>query len=82
MARCTCENHNNLLGKVAGVDGLKTGYTGGAGYCLSATAERDGRRVIAVIRDSFGPYGQFDTGRARDLKAIELIERRVRRPSG
>ncbi|MEO6995376.1 MAG: D-alanyl-D-alanine carboxypeptidase family protein [Lacunisphaera sp.] len=67
-------NHNNLLGKVAGVDGLKTGYTAGAGYCLSATAERDGRRVIAVIMGSFGPNGQIDKGRTRDLKAIELIE--------
>ncbi|HEY4248428.1 MAG TPA: D-alanyl-D-alanine carboxypeptidase family protein [Lacunisphaera sp.] len=67
-------NHNNLLGKVAGVDGLKTGYTGGAGYCLSATAERDGRRIIVVIMDSFGPNRQIDMGRARDRKAIELIE--------
>lgn len=67
-------NHNNLLGKVTGVDGLKTGYTAGAGYCLSATAERDGRRVIAVIMGSFGPNGQIDKGRTRDLKAIELIE--------
>lgn len=68
-------NHNNLLGKVAGVDGLKTGYTVGAGYCLSATAERNGRRVIAIIMGSFGPGGQIDKGKARDLKAIELIER-------
>lgn len=67
-------NHNNLLGKVSGVDGLKTGYTAGAGYCLSATAERDGRRVIAVIMGSFGPNGQIDRGRTRDLKAIELID--------
>ncbi len=67
-------NHNNLLGKVAGVDGLKTGYTGGAGYCLSATAQRDGRRIIAVIMDALGPNGQIDKGRARDRKAIELIE--------
>lgn len=67
-------NHNNLLGKVAGVDGLKTGYTAGAGYCLSVTAERDGRRIIAVIMNSFGPNGQIDMGRARDRKAIELIE--------
>ncbi len=69
------KNHNNLLGKVAGVDGLKTGYTLGAGYCLSATAERNGRRVIAVIMGSFGPNGAIDKGKARDLKAIELIER-------
>ena len=69
------KNHNNLLGKVAGVDGLKTGYTASAGYCLSATAERRGRRVIVVIMGSFGPNGQRDLGKTRDLKAIELIER-------
>ena len=31
-------NHNHLLGTIAGVDGLKTGFTNGAGFCLSATA--------------------------------------------
>lgn len=69
------ENHNKLLGKVAGVDGLKTGYTVGAGYCLSATAQRNGRRIIAVIMGSLGPNGQIDKGRARDLKTVELLER-------
>ncbi len=69
------ENHNKLLGKVAGVDGLKTGYTEGAGYCLSATAERNGRRLIVVVMGSFGPGGQKDLGRTRDLKAVELLER-------
>lgn len=68
-------NHNKLLGKVAGVDGLKTGYTRGAGYCLSTTAERNGQRVIVVIMGSFGPGGQVDMGRSRDSKTIELIER-------
>ncbi len=68
-------NHNKLLGKIAGVDGLKTGYTNGAGYCLSATAERNGRRLIVVIMGAFGPGGQIDKGRARDLKTIDLIER-------
>lgn len=67
-------NHNNLLGKIAGVDGLKTGYTQLAGYCLSVTAERNGRRIISVIMGSFGPGGQIDKGRARDIKAMELIE--------
>jgi D-alanyl-D-alanine carboxypeptidase (penicillin-binding protein 5/6) len=71
----TMDNHNKLLGKVGGVDGLKTGYTAGAGYCLSATAERDGRRVISVIMGSFGPGGQVDKGKTRDLKAIEHLER-------
>ncbi|ATC65068.1 D-alanyl-D-alanine carboxypeptidase [Nibricoccus aquaticus] len=69
------DNHNKLLGRVAGVDGLKTGYTKAAGYCLSATAERNGRRLIVVIMGSFGVGGQIDTGRSRDLKTIELIER-------
>lgn len=32
-----------------GVDGLKTGYTDQAGYCFTATAERDGRRLISVV---------------------------------
>lgn len=61
-------NHNRLLGKVAGTDGLKTGFTNSAGFCLSATAERDGRRVIAVIMGS-------PASKTRDLQAIDLIER-------
>jgi D-alanyl-D-alanine carboxypeptidase len=69
------KNHNNLLGKVAGVDGLKTGYTEGAGYCLSTTAERNGHRLIVVVMGSFGPGGQHDLGKTRDIKAIELLER-------
>ena len=42
-------NHNKLLGKVIGVDGIKTGYTLDAGYTLAASAIRDGRRLIAVV---------------------------------
>jgi D-alanyl-D-alanine carboxypeptidase (penicillin-binding protein 5/6) len=61
-------NHNNLLGKVAGVDGLKTGFTNGAGFCLSATAQRDGRRVLVVMMGS-------PTSKIRDLKVSELLER-------
>ncbi|MEO5958429.1 MAG: D-alanyl-D-alanine carboxypeptidase family protein [Opitutaceae bacterium] len=72
------ENHNKLLGKVAGVDGLKTGFTDAAGYCTSITAERNGRRLIVVIFGAFGANGQHDLGRWRDLKAIELLERGFR----
>lgn len=41
---------NTLLetGSFAGIDGLKTGSTAGAGYCFTATASRNGRRMIAV----------------------------------
>jgi D-alanyl-D-alanine carboxypeptidase (penicillin-binding protein 5/6) len=66
-------NHNKLMGKVDGVDGLKTGYTASAGYCLSATALRNNRRVIVVIMGSFGPQGHIDRGASRDRKTIELL---------
>lgn len=42
-------NRNPLLGTSAGVDGLKTGHTETAGYGLTASAERDGRRLIVVV---------------------------------
>ena len=69
------DNHNKLLGKVNGVDGLKTGYTVGAGYCLSATALRNGHRVIVVIMGSFGKNGEIDKGHSRDLKTADMIEK-------
>lgn len=45
-------NHNRLLGRVPAVDGLKTGYTGKAGFCLTATATQQGLRLIAVVMGS------------------------------
>jgi len=62
-------NHNHLLGKIQGMDGLKTGFTNGAGFCLSATVMRNGRRIIVVVMDSPDP-------RTRDLKVVpDLITR-------
>ncbi|WP_438480917.1 D-alanyl-D-alanine carboxypeptidase family protein [Oleiharenicola lentus] len=61
-------NHNKLINRVAGVDGLKTGFTQAAGFCIAATAQRDGRRVIAVVMGS-------PDAKTRDLKTIDLIER-------
>jgi D-alanyl-D-alanine carboxypeptidase len=69
------DNHNKLLGKIAGVDGLKTGYTESAGYCISATAQREGRRIIAVVMGAFGHNRTIDKGQARDFKTMELLER-------
>jgi len=42
-------NRNELLIQDKSVDGLKTGHTDAAGYCLSASAKRNDRRLIAVI---------------------------------
>ena len=45
----TQRNRNELLFRDPFVDGLKTGYTEAAGYCLIATAQRDGRRLLAIV---------------------------------
>ncbi len=42
-------NTNKLVKTYKGITGLKTGFTSGAMYCLSATAERDGMELIAVV---------------------------------
>lgn len=60
--------HNGLLGAVPGCDGLKTGWIRDSGYCIAATAQRDGARVIAVVMGSA-------TKQARDAKATELLAR-------
>ncbi len=58
--------HNNLLGVVEGVDGLKTGYIRAAGFSIVATAERDGRRIVLAILGSASKT-------VRDQKAKELV---------
>lgn len=46
------KNHNKLLWRVDGADGVKTGYTKAAGRILVSSAVRDGRRLIAVTIDA------------------------------
>jgi len=43
------ENSNELLGTYAGLEGVKTGWTRGAGYCLAASAHRDDVGLVAVV---------------------------------
>ncbi len=45
----TIGNHNHLLGRVDGVDGIKTGYTRASGFNLLTSVHRDGRSLIAVV---------------------------------
>jgi D-alanyl-D-alanine carboxypeptidase (penicillin-binding protein 5/6) len=45
-------NRNNLLWRDPAVDGLKTGHTQAAGYCLASSATRDGMRLISVVLGS------------------------------
>jgi serine-type D-Ala-D-Ala carboxypeptidase (penicillin-binding protein 5/6) len=43
------ENRNGLLGKDPSVDGLKTGHTASAGFCLASSANRNGMRLVSVV---------------------------------
>jgi D-alanyl-D-alanine carboxypeptidase len=61
-------NHNHLLGSVAGVDGIKTGYTRASGFNLVTNVERDGRHVIAVVMGG-------KTASSRDAHMRELISK-------
>ena len=64
-------NHNSLLGRVQGVDGLKTGYIDEAGYNIALTAERGGTRFIAVI---LGAPAEYGGDRIRDADGERLLE--------
>ena len=52
-------NTNKLLKSYSGITGLKTGTTGKAGVCISASAERDGLRLIAVVLGSASGKDRF-----------------------
>ncbi len=43
------ESKNPLLGRIDGADGLKTGFTDGAGYCFTGSATQHGRRLVMVV---------------------------------
>ena len=58
-------NTNKLVRYYEGCTGLKTGYTSEAGYCMSATAEKDGMELIAVIM-----HGGTSDKRNEDAKAL------------
>ena len=52
-------NTNKMVRFYSGCTGLKTGYTSGAGYCLSSSAERDGMALIAVVMGSATSQDRF-----------------------
>jgi D-alanyl-D-alanine carboxypeptidase (penicillin-binding protein 5/6) len=60
----TQPNRNRLLWRDPTVDGMKTGYTDGAGYCLVSSAVRDGMRLIAVVMGGKSPRIRNDAAQA------------------
>ena len=67
-------NHNNLLGQVKGVDGIKTGYTEASGYNLTSSVRRDEKHIVAVV------LGGTSNG-ARDARMRQLIEAHISQAS-
>ncbi len=65
--RGTFHSQNDLLRTLAGAEGLKTGFTCGAGYNVVASAMRDGHRIIAVV---LGEQRREE----RSAKATDLLE--------
>ena len=52
-------NTNKMVRFYTGCTGLKTGFTSGAGYCLSASAQRDGMELVAVVMGSATSQERF-----------------------
>lgn len=57
-------NTNKLVRFYDGTTGLKTGYTSTAGYCLSASAERNGMELIAVVLHGASSTDRFESAKA------------------
>ncbi|MBZ8132358.1 D-alanyl-D-alanine carboxypeptidase [Afifella sp. IM 167] len=64
----TYRNTNHLLGKVRGVNGIKTGYIRASGFNLVTSVEREGRHIIAVVMGG-------RTGASRNRHMVDLIHR-------
>jgi D-alanyl-D-alanine carboxypeptidase len=62
------DNHNRLLDRYEGADGVKTGYIRASGFNLAASARRAGHRLIGVVMGASSPQ-------ARDLHMMGLLER-------
>ncbi|WP_341989822.1 serine hydrolase [Azorhizobium sp. AG788] len=62
----TIGNHNRLLGRIEGVDGIKTGYTNASGFNLVTSVHRDNRFVIGVVLGGA-------SGSSRDNRMANLV---------
>ena len=67
-------NHNNLLGRVEGVDGIKTGYVNASGFNLVTSVHRGNRYLVAVVMGG-------SSGASRDAKMRDLISDKIAQAS-
>ena len=70
-------NRNTLLWRDASVDGLKTGHTDDAGYCLVASAERDGMRIVSVVLGTSSEKARADGSQALLNYGFRFFETRL-----
>jgi len=70
-------NRNSLLWRDPSVDGLKTGHTEDAGYCLVSSAKRDGMRVIAVVMGTSSTKARTDGSQALLNYSFRFFETRL-----
>lgn len=67
-------NHNRVLGRVKGADGIKTGYINASGFNLVTSVQRDGKSIVAVVMGG-------RSGRSRDDHMVDLISRTLPKAS-
>jgi D-alanyl-D-alanine carboxypeptidase len=68
--RAVMRNHNHLLGRIEGLDGIKTGYTRSSGFNLMTNVRRDGRQIVAVVMGGSSAAG-------RDRIMVDLIAQNI-----
>ena len=76
------ENRNGLLDRDPSVDGMKTGMTDAAGYCLVSSAKRDGMRLIAVVTGTKSMKAREDASLALLNYGFNFFETRVLKKAG
>ncbi len=70
-------NRNNLLWRDDSIDGMKTGRTDAAGYCLVSSAERDGMRIVSVVLGTASAKARIDGSQALINYAFRFFETRL-----
>ncbi|HSD68509.1 MAG TPA: D-alanyl-D-alanine carboxypeptidase family protein [Woeseiaceae bacterium] len=70
-------NRNSLLWRDSSVDGMKTGFTDDAGYCLISSAKRDGMRIISVVLGTASARSRIDGSQALLNYGFRFFETRL-----
>ena len=82
VGEITQRNRNLLLWRDSSVDGIKTGHTSGAGYCLMTSAQRGDQRLVTVVLGSTGEKQRADDSQALLEWGFRFFETHELYPSG